>query len=470
MDCTKYIELMSAALDGECTAEERRELDAHLAVCPECAALFEILSANAKAARELDCEMPAGLKERIMNNLPEQEKPAKQGKVIRWKRWAPVAAAACLVLVVSLFPRFGMNGSTGMSMAPGSADYQENLVAEGSKAGRYDGSGIDYGLGADPAEVNPVPSSSLTEAPDTTDPAPSAGEPAPSQDPGAPSEPKYYGFENQQGIELFSYRRPELPEPGAQIISSTAEMDAYLSKLARYASDGTPISEPALESLREQYAADDRFYDTNRLLCVLVHANQGGDQFRIAPQGLRNGTVILEQTMLGPVYSRVYFLVVAEVGTDFESTDRLDTVITPIDLHDLKRIDRVRCWNVGSTGQSDDSATVIHSMEELQTYLAQYPYSFDDVTALYSDEYFQAHSLVAIINAEAHGTLMQMPAYLTSSRVYLYRDNDLSGNDSGSTWLTLIEVADKMENCHSLELITAYARLQDIRTSPYYPN
>ena len=465
MDCTKYIELMSAVLDGECTAEERRELDAHLAVCPECAALFEILSANAKAARELDCEMPAGLKERIMNNLPEQEQPKKQGKVIRWKRWAPVAAAACLVLVVSLFPRFGMNDSTGMSMAPNAVEAAPG--AKGGYAAEFDG---NYGISNDPAEVNPVPSSSIAEAPDTTDPASPAGEPAPSQDPGSPSEPEYYGFENQQGIELFSYRRPELPEPGAQIISSTAEMDAYLNKLARYASDGTPISEPGLESLREQYAADARFYDTNRLLCVLVHANQGGDQFRIAPQGLRDGTVILEQTMLGPVCSRVYFLVVAEVGTNFESTDRLDTVIAPIDLHDLKHIDRVRCWNVGSTGQSDDSATVIHSMEELQTYLAQYPYSFDDVTALYSDEYFQAHSLVAIINAEAHGTLMQMPAYLSSSRVYLYRDSDPSGNDSGSTWLTLIEVADKMENCHSLELITAYARLQDIRTSPYYPN
>ena len=94
MNCEHYLELMSAALDGECTAEERRALDSHLAVCPECAELFRILSANANAARELDCEMPADLKSRIMNNLPEQEKTVKQGTVIRLKCWMPIAAAA----------------------------------------------------------------------------------------------------------------------------------------------------------------------------------------------------------------------------------------------------------------------------------------------------------------------------------------------------------------------------------------
>ena len=142
MDHTKYIELMSAVLDGECTAEERRALDSHLAVCPECGALFEILSANAKAARELDCEMPADLKERILNHLPRQEQPKKQGKVIHWKRWIPVAAAACLVLVVSLVPFASRGGNAASEMANANPALSSSLFNH-SKSGTADGS---YGV------------------------------------------------------------------------------------------------------------------------------------------------------------------------------------------------------------------------------------------------------------------------------------------------------------------------------------
>ena len=41
MDCNQALEYISAALDGELTAEEVAELDAHLADCPECQALAE---------------------------------------------------------------------------------------------------------------------------------------------------------------------------------------------------------------------------------------------------------------------------------------------------------------------------------------------------------------------------------------------------------------------------------------------
>ena len=43
--CNEYTELISAALDGALSPGQRKELDAHLAACPECAALYKELSA-----------------------------------------------------------------------------------------------------------------------------------------------------------------------------------------------------------------------------------------------------------------------------------------------------------------------------------------------------------------------------------------------------------------------------------------
>ncbi len=91
MNHERYEALMSAALDGEATAEERRELELHLAVCPECADLWARLCAQSAALRTMDCQLPDGLKERIMSQLP-----ARPPRRSPWKRWA--AACACLIV------------------------------------------------------------------------------------------------------------------------------------------------------------------------------------------------------------------------------------------------------------------------------------------------------------------------------------------------------------------------------------
>ncbi len=95
MEHEQYLELMSAALDGEITPAERQALDAHLAVCPECAALWQELRDQSAALRALDCEVPEDLKGRIMADLPPQETPRRSP----WRRWA--AACACLVVVAA---------------------------------------------------------------------------------------------------------------------------------------------------------------------------------------------------------------------------------------------------------------------------------------------------------------------------------------------------------------------------------
>ncbi len=99
-DSDKYIELINAALDGACSPAETAELEAHLAVCPACKALYEDLKTIHDAMAALPTgSPPADLKDRIMaaveadNVVPLPAKKAAKP----WKRWGATAAAALIV-------------------------------------------------------------------------------------------------------------------------------------------------------------------------------------------------------------------------------------------------------------------------------------------------------------------------------------------------------------------------------------
>lgn len=309
MDCEKYLELMSAALDGECTEEERRDLDSHLAVCPECAELFRILSANAKAARELDCEMPVGLKERILNNLPEQEKPAKTGKVIRWKRWAPVAAAACVVLVAAatLAP-WGVRSNDNASAAPDAANRSGSEPMESSTT--------------DAAEYIWDGDTLVAETEDARDSA--VEEPSYSMSSGSePAEPALYGLGSQQAIRV-SYGAT--PAPGAQIIGSVESLQDYLSGFDSLMWDGEgntiPIAE--LEALKETYTEE--FFQTRRLLCVVVESGSGSNRYELSSLTY-DAVTVSEYTPEAGTCDMAAWLLVAEVDSMFDDGSTLDVVI-----------------------------------------------------------------------------------------------------------------------------------------------
>ena len=304
MSCEKYTELMSAALDGVCTAEERRELDSHLAVCPECAALFNILSANAKAARDLDCEVPADLKSRIMSSLPAQEQPAKQGKVIHWKRWIPVAAAACLILVVSLIPG-SMGGLSKDSMnesAPGAAPVASSVIdsRDGDAYGIHDtaeepqANAENYG-GATPAE------------------------PMPSCEPANPG----YTLSNPQAIRVHY---GATPESGAVIVDSVKSLEEYLSGFESLMWDGEgntiPIAE--LDALEKTYTKD--FFRNGHLLCVVVESGSGSNRFELHSLTRNTVTVQMHVPEVGTC-DMAAWLLVAEVDTVFNDGDTLEVNI-----------------------------------------------------------------------------------------------------------------------------------------------
>lgn len=330
MDCDKYLERMSAALDGELTAEERRDLDSHLAVCPECAELYHKLTDQTAALRELDCQVPADLKARIMNSLPEQETPARKGKLIHWKHWAPVAAAACLVLVVALVPK-GRN-TTSENYAP-RADSPDAAPAASSaaesKTTESDSALAEFsmsGLSTDPAEAPQASEEStsggspdygtISSMPPQTD---NTEDGSVNNEVGIDS--AHHLFTNPQTIQVrdFFFYTDQ-----AFILSSPYELDGFLTQLTPTWGEDL---QPAFAALPETY--DQEFFLTKRLLVVLVFGSSGSNRYQLDPYGLRQDSVTVLMTEKGGTLDVAQWCFIAEVDDTFSSGDRLDVVIEP---------------------------------------------------------------------------------------------------------------------------------------------
>lgn len=100
MNCDEILDLISASLDGELTAQQEAEVQSHLAQCPSCRALMVELTAIHDGCGSLDVTPPPELAQRILDNLPSQ-KVVKPTKVIYWKRWGAMAAAVCLIALAA---------------------------------------------------------------------------------------------------------------------------------------------------------------------------------------------------------------------------------------------------------------------------------------------------------------------------------------------------------------------------------
>ena len=128
--CDEMTELLSAALDGELTADEHRELDEHLASCPACGALLAELGGLRKAVGGPE-EAPEGLAGRVMDQIRAEGAPEADNvtplpvKRRKWTGWAATAAVAAVVILgASVLPgRIGLSrtdNSTGAAYAPNS--------------------------------------------------------------------------------------------------------------------------------------------------------------------------------------------------------------------------------------------------------------------------------------------------------------------------------------------------------------
>ncbi len=275
MEHDKYIEWMSAALDGELSAGERRELDAHLAECPECAALFRELSEQSAALRSLDCGAPEDLRDRIMAGLPAEEPPAPIHELKQRprtesgrRRWAGLAA--CAALVIAIGGAAALHG-LGTSPAPG------------------------------PRGVYAAPSGEpllIVETP---------GDLAP--------EPDHYAFENEQIVRVCRGATPEAPS--ARIIGGAEELAAFAAL----------FPEDDLSAVTGAYGGS--FFEENRLLAVVVEEPSGSIRHALDPEGLTLERVtVLREAPEEITDDNASWLILAEVGPEFDGGDTLEVVFT----------------------------------------------------------------------------------------------------------------------------------------------
>lgn len=136
--CDEILELISAALDDDLSAEEQAALEEHLSNCPTCSALFTELSGLHSAAAQLEeIPAPAGFAGQVMNRIhadPMQELPdntvpfsAKKRSRTPWRGWAATAAVVAVVILgaTALNGRNNMaskNDNASSGTAPASAE------------------------------------------------------------------------------------------------------------------------------------------------------------------------------------------------------------------------------------------------------------------------------------------------------------------------------------------------------------
>ena len=135
--CERYEEMISALLDGELGDAEEAEVRAHMASCPDCAAMYEAFAAVGAAIGEQD--VPVSLHEGVMSKVRAAEKASGiQRKIVRLR---PIlAAAACLVVLVGTVLALRNNTGFGRRDAKNAADAP--MTAENYSADALNGSGI----------------------------------------------------------------------------------------------------------------------------------------------------------------------------------------------------------------------------------------------------------------------------------------------------------------------------------------
>lgn len=85
-ECEKIQEKLSEMLDGELSETDEAEVRAHIAHCPDCAALYAAFSALSEAAAEPE-DVPNELHGAVMDRVRRAEKAVKfQKNFQRWRR------------------------------------------------------------------------------------------------------------------------------------------------------------------------------------------------------------------------------------------------------------------------------------------------------------------------------------------------------------------------------------------------
>lgn len=110
-DCKNNIELISALVDGELTAEQEAELRTHIDQCKECKRVYDAFAGLSDGFSDDLAEPPESLAKGIMFKINLQEKGGTKRHFV-FGRFT--AIAACLVLILFGASRFGLLDSLNL--------------------------------------------------------------------------------------------------------------------------------------------------------------------------------------------------------------------------------------------------------------------------------------------------------------------------------------------------------------------
>lgn len=174
-DCERYQELICCLIDGELTRDERKALMAHIALCPECKASYEVFSAVSDAVASDLVDVPESLHENIMSGVRRRALFNKNKRAASRRVKGLIAAAACFAVVL-----ISAVGIFDTLLARSSSVAED---ASPAAAQSFD----EFGNNAVPEVVPVVPDAS--PAASASVPLPTVAPPAAS---GAPAEPDEY--------------------------------------------------------------------------------------------------------------------------------------------------------------------------------------------------------------------------------------------------------------------------------------
>ena len=104
--CDKALELISSYLDGDITPSDREFLMSHIASCPSCAEIFNILTGAEKVISHME-EPPQSLVSSVMDEVRKVESEKKVVPIKRRKkvslRYMTLAASAVLALSLGMY-------------------------------------------------------------------------------------------------------------------------------------------------------------------------------------------------------------------------------------------------------------------------------------------------------------------------------------------------------------------------------
>jgi len=100
-DCEKFMEQISALVDAELSNGEEAAVLAHIAECPDCAAVYEAFTAIAKCLPQMTVTPPDNLKDSIMLKIKDEARKSRKPK-LSFLRYAGLAAVFALVIFAAV--------------------------------------------------------------------------------------------------------------------------------------------------------------------------------------------------------------------------------------------------------------------------------------------------------------------------------------------------------------------------------